>query len=170
VDRQKGVTLTELVLVFIALAVLGAFLFSQIYLIDRKVKSARCESNLRKIGTALHIYANEESDQSFPKDDTAEQAFRRLFVRGNLTDVSVFDCPFHPGSPSGEPGPHLKKPGISLHEVEYLYNREDHTLKSPATAVLVTDKPGSHGGDEIHILTADGKVHRVGKAPAGNYS
>lgn len=169
IRNQKGVTFTELLLILAALALLTAFIFPQIYLIDRRVKKARCVHNLEKISLGLHIYANEEPDHGFPKDEPGQDALRRIFVRGNITDLSVFDCPFTAETPKGMPGGHLKTPSTQLRDIDYLYNRADLTLESPPWSVIVADKPGSHGGSSMHVLTVDGTVKEVKTPPAGDF-
>ena len=168
---DRGATRIELFVILAVLFSFACFLGFNALQIKEVAASHRCMENLKAIGRGLHLYANEEPDRSFPKDNNARGAFRKIFVRGNIIDSRIFDCPSRDGHPAGKPGPFLKSPSQDLEGVEYLYSQADMGLDSVSSGVLVVDRPGNHpGGKKFHVLHVDGRVTEETSMPSGNFA
>ncbi len=165
--NTRGLTAFEALILLTILTLMAVFLYTQFYWIDQRVNNRRCADNLRRIWTGIQIYANGNPSRELPSDSSADEALGRLFVRGNLTRLEVFDCPFRHGHPRGFPGPDLTHPGGSLRGTEYLYTRSRLTLDSPGESPVVSDIPGSHSGGRVHVLHLDGTVTEESEIPAG---
>jgi prepilin-type processing-associated H-X9-DG protein/prepilin-type N-terminal cleavage/methylation domain-containing protein len=63
---ERAFTLTEILVSMGIVAVLAGLLFPTMKTAVASAQSARCMSNLRQIGLALHAYAS-ENEQSFPR-------------------------------------------------------------------------------------------------------
>ncbi len=68
---RRGFTLIELLVVIAIIAILAAILFPVFSRARENAKRAACWSNLRQLGTALHMYA-QDYDEFFPIGYTAE--------------------------------------------------------------------------------------------------
>ncbi|MDW8206612.1 MAG: DUF1559 domain-containing protein [Chloroherpetonaceae bacterium] len=68
VRAQRGFTLIELLVVIAIIAILAAILFPVFAQAREKARAASCLSNLRQIGTALHMYV-QDYDETYPRND-----------------------------------------------------------------------------------------------------
>lgn len=166
-SKSRGTT-------FVELLVLALFIFACVFFlvyhgdkIREYASRRRCIAHLRAIGTGLQVYAAEQPSFSFPQEARARDAFRKIFVEGNIEDVRVFDCPSRPGAAYGRPGPFLNTPSQDLDGVEYAYTQVAATLNSSPQTVLAADLPGSHPGHVFHVLHADGTVTEESSMPDG---
>ncbi|HEX3628553.1 MAG TPA: prepilin-type N-terminal cleavage/methylation domain-containing protein [Verrucomicrobiae bacterium] len=64
-NRQPGFTLIELLVVIAIIAILAAIMLPVLSKAEERARLIRCESNLRQIGQAFIMYANDNAD-SFP--------------------------------------------------------------------------------------------------------
>lgn len=63
--RRQGFTLIELLVVIAIIAILASILFPVFAQAREKARQAMCASNLKQIGTAFHMYA-QDYDETFP--------------------------------------------------------------------------------------------------------
>ena len=109
----KGFTLIELLVVIAIIALLMAILMPALQRVKEQAKQTRCLANLKQIGVAMHLYAN-EYDYKLPRAELRpgvgvytgiDMRWPVLFmpylgaVSDNLEnyfEVQIFDCPSYP--------------------------------------------------------------------------
>jgi len=106
---KKGFTLIELLVVIAIIAILAAILFPVFAKAREKARTASCQSNLKQLGTALHMYASDydgflpygyiysySSPPGYPGN--GNMTWREL-VAPYVKNTQIFRCP------SGRTGP-----------------------------------------------------------------
>ena len=109
----KGFTLIELLVVIAIIALLLSILMPALQRVKEQAKQTRCLANLKQIGVAMHLYAN-EYDYKLPRAELRpgvgvytgiDMRWPVLFmpylgaVSDNLEnyfEVQIFDCPSYP--------------------------------------------------------------------------
>ncbi len=114
------------------LAVVGVFLLGIITVGDARSRAQEvyCRSNLRQIGLACLMYA-EENDQKFPPN-------LQVLMPNHIDSPKIFVC-------RGRPGGAYK----------YLPGR---TADSSPKTIIAFESPSSHGGSKFNVLFADAHV------------
>ncbi len=167
--NERGFTLIELLVVITVLVILATFLIPQVGTIRERARRTKCLENMRIVGVGLHTYAA-DNDGAFPTDDTAQAAFRKIYVQGNITDPLVFDCPSTRAKPTGTPGTGPGSPSTDLAGVDFQYNTADLTDQSTATTVIASDKATNHTNPAgYNVLYVAGNVSQQTAAPTGTF-
>lgn len=89
--RSGRFTLIELLVVIAIIAVLAAILLPALGRAREKGRRVSCASNLRNIGMALRIYAN-DADEHFPLEDNAAGLVCLMQVN-LIKSMKIFLCP-----------------------------------------------------------------------------
>lgn len=134
--RKTGFTLVELIFVAAIVALVVILLAPFVNMAKERVRSIKCENNLRKISLGLKAYAADH-DEAFPGE------LKELYPK-YVTENAIFDCPDskRTGAPEAP---------------DYRYIAGLRAL-SPAKAVVVEDIDGNHGKRGRHVLMVDGSI------------
>jgi prepilin-type N-terminal cleavage/methylation domain-containing protein/prepilin-type processing-associated H-X9-DG protein len=76
-SSRRGFTLIELLVVMAIIAVLAALLLPALGRARASARSAQCQSNLRQIGLAIGLYADDHREE-FPRSQHSSYAYRQL--------------------------------------------------------------------------------------------
>lgn len=86
--KRRGFTLLELLIVIVVIGILGVFLFAALGRARRQGYIVGCASNLRQIGTALVMYADDHGNDFPPDEDDLHELYPNY-----IDDLHVFACP-----------------------------------------------------------------------------
>ena len=134
--NKKGFTISELLLVFVTVIIIGIIMLPFINYSRAKMERTVCADNLRQVGLALYIYAREHGG-SFPeKLDT-------LYEEQYLSDARLMDCPASKQIGTIENPDYVYSPGLSVRDLSSKH--------------LFEDKPENHLGG-INVLYVNANV------------
>ena len=116
----------------------------------------KCASNLRQLGLAMQLYAN-ENREAYP--DTLEHLLHSQDITAH-----VYVCPSSNDTvAAGANAQAIVNDMAGGGHVSYVYAGKGLTSQSPADAILAYEPMTNHSGDGTNILFGDGHVEFVTK-------
>lgn len=101
--RQRGFTLIELLVVIAIIAILAAILMPVFAQAREKARTASCQSNLKQIMTAIHMYTQDYDEQPMPglwyQVGGGNWTTWMEMVNPYIKNEQVFKCPSAPKNP-----------------------------------------------------------------------
>ena len=149
---RNSFTLIELLVCIAIIGVLAAMLVPILSHAREKSRRINCASNLRQLGIALQLYA-EDHDGSFPDEISG------LIVENYISESKIFSCP------SDGPPP---VDGSKDNDYAYLGSGNDNRMSGLEGFMLAADKDFGtnenrfHTGNFYNILYMDGHVEGKG--------
>ena len=143
-------------LAWVAIGLIGIFLWSILSSSmrgqRRDADRAKCHNQLRALGQAMFLYANEH-DGRYP--DT----FGQLLMDQDVT-TAIFVCPSSDDERAAD-GSTLQETAANLHakgHLSYIYLGKGLTSQMPADFVLAYESVANHENKGMNILFGDGHV------------
>ncbi len=148
--KKQGFTLIELLVVISIILILVSFVVPQIGGARAKARMVKCANNLRVIGTALIMYADDNGG-AFPA------GLSGLYPT-YVGDHTTFDCPSTAATASVSGG--------TVTSADYVYAPGLTDESSGGTAV-VADAAVNHGSGDRNALYVTGSVKKLTSADMG---
>ncbi len=143
------------------IAMFGGIMLPALNAARERARMAVCVSNLKQIGLALMMYA-QDNNEKYPAPN-GHRGLQLLIDKEYLTDMKAFSCPS---------SPILYPPAKLTSACPYIYigGALDSAakIKNPPAVPVVFEKPGNHKKHAI-VLFADGHVETL-VIPGGKYT
>jgi prepilin-type N-terminal cleavage/methylation domain-containing protein/prepilin-type processing-associated H-X9-DG protein len=168
--RERGFTLTEMLVVIAVIAVLTAILLPVFSTVREKARQNACLSNLRQIGTALTAYAQDYDDVNVLSHDCgfslrvgAPVLYAHLLLPYTRSTI-VYACGSHPTVPTfGNPNA-----GVPNIQVSYAINaNNDDAILMNCTIQPSQRKVGFAGISRVRIPQPENRLALM-EAPTEN--
>lgn len=158
-DVGKGLAMAGLVVSILSsvltLGLMVSILLPSLSRAREQANRVKCASNLRQIGMAATLYAQDYLSAGGPFGPDFDALVSTQSIAKN-----VFECPSDGGKGTG---------GLTGSPCSYVWVGANlTTTRSNPTSVLAYEPLSNHGGDGMNVLFADGHVEFINKNTAVN--
>ena len=143
--KSQRFTLIELLVVVAIIGILAAMLMPTLGKARERARQAACKNNLKQIGAALMMYAD-DNDGAIPQSWSVSVD---AHLAPDYIDIQVFSCP---------------SAGTTASQSDYTYSGIGRSFRDskPTTTILMMDGYNNHINNNNHqnVLYLDGHVDK----------
>lgn len=158
-DQKKGFTIIEILVVIAIIGILAGILLPALSRSKEAARRTNCSLNVKQIGQALSLYANENAEL-FPTSTTTMTALNLLYPLF-IKEKKLFKCPSDKGVTLATNAGITQGVALDRDQCSYGYSALPLSLTHNSSLAVISDRPSTvNGGSTQNQPYANAPTHK----------